>query len=159
MDSFLQMIQQTAFADGLRQSTWVYPITLTLHSVGLAMVVGVLLVIDLRIVGVTRSLPLLPLKRLMTLVWLFFAVNATTGIMLLTTDAMKFYYSTAFRFKMSAIVIGVVLALVMNSSVLKMAGKYDRPEAVIPASAKLLAVVSILMWMTAIGFGRYMAYE
>ena len=72
---------------------------------------------------------------------------------------MKFYYSHAFRFKMSAIAIGVVLALVMNSSVLKMAGKYDRAEATIPASAKLLAVLSILMWLTAIGFGRYMAYE
>jgi hypothetical protein len=159
MDSFLQMIQQTAFADGLRLSTWVYPITLTLHSVGLAMVVGVLVVIDLRILGVTRTMPLLPLKRLMLVVWLAFAINATTGVMLLTTDAMKFYYSTAFRFKMSAIAIGVVLALLMNSSVLKMAGKYDRAEAVIPVSARLLAVVSILMWLTAIGFGRYMAYE
>lgn len=159
MDDFLQMIQQSAFAEGLRVSTWVYPITLTLHSVGLALLVGVLVVIDLRILGVTRSLPVLPLKRLMLLVWLAFAVNATTGIMLLTTDAMKFYYSHAFRFKMSAIAIGVVLALVMNSSVLKMAGKYDRAEATIPAGAKLLALLSILMWLTAIGFGRYMAYE
>ena len=159
MDSILEMIQQTSFADGLRTSTWIYPITLTLHSVGLALLVGVLVVIDLRIIGLVRSLPLLPLKRLMLLVWIAFVVNATTGVMLFTTDAMKFYYSTAFRFKLSSIAVGIVLAMLMTSSVLKVADKFDRAEAAIPVSAKLLAGLSILMWLSAIAFGRYMAYE
>ena len=157
--SILEAIQNTGFADWMRVSEWGYPIILTLHSIGLAMVVGVLFVIDLRILGVPRSLPILPLRQLMTLVWLGFVLNLITGLCLFSADAVKFFESPTFRFKLASVFAGVGLAVFLSSSVLGVGDKFDRREAVIPACAKVFASLSLLMWLAAICLGRYVAYE
>ena len=64
----LEALQNTAFSQWLLVSEWGYPILLTLHSLGLAMLVGTIVIIDLRVLGLARSIPLLPIKRLMTIV-------------------------------------------------------------------------------------------
>jgi hypothetical protein len=155
----LEAIQNTAFADWVRVSEWGYPIILTLHSLGLALVVGVLIVMDLRILGVPKSLPLLPLKQLMTLVWIGFTVNLLTGLALFSADAVKFFHSPTFRFKIASVVAGVVFAVFLRSSVFGAGDGFDRGGAVIPVRAKVVAVLSIAVWLAAIGLGRYVAYE
>jgi hypothetical protein len=159
MDDFLDLLQTSSFADQLRVSEVVYPVVLTLHSIGLAIVVGVIIVIDLRVLGITRDLPLLPMKRLMNIVWGAFLVNLSTGLILFTADAHKFYYSHSFRYKLLSIVLGVTLAAIMTRTVLGNAERYDRDQSAIPATAKILAAISIVLWLSGIGFGRYMAYE
>jgi hypothetical protein len=155
----LEAIQNTAFADWVRVSEWGYPIILTMHSLGLATVVGVLLVIDLRVLGFPKALPILPLKQLMTLVWIGFTVNFVTGLALFSADAVKFFYSPTFRFKIASVVVGVALALYIRSSALGIGGDFDRHVAAIPVRAKAAAVLSIAVWLAAIGLGRYVAYE
>lgn len=159
MNGLLESIQNTNFADWMRVSEWGYPIILTLHSVGLAMVVGVLLVIDLRVLGIPRSLPILPLRKLMSVVWLGFALNLCTGIALFTADAVKFYNSPSFRYKLLSVFIGVGLAVFLSSSVLGAGDQFDRRGAAVPGRAKFVAVVSLLVWGAAISLGRYVAYE
>ena len=161
----LEALQNSAFSQWLLVSEYGYPIFLTLHSLGLAMLVGVLICIDLRILGVARSIPLPPIKRLMLIVWIAFAVNAASGTALFAADAVKFINSPTFLLKLSSITIGVVLAALMSSSVLgaqsafESGGGSGRFGLDSPPVAKALAVVSILVWIAAIGFGRYMAYE
>lgn len=160
----LEALQNSAFSQWLLVSEYGYPIFLTLHSLGLAMLVGVLICIDLRILGVARSIPLPPIKRLMIIVWIAFAVNAASGTALFVADAVKFINSPAFLLKLSSIVIGVVLAALMSSSVLGAQSAFESGGSKglaldSPALAKALAVVSIIVWIAAIGFGRYMAYE
>jgi hypothetical protein len=155
----LEALQNSDFSNWLLVSTWGYAIILTLHSLGLAMVVGLLVVIDLRVLGIARSIPLLPLKKLMLLVWLAFAVNAATGTALFVADATKFFYSRTFQLKLLSIVIGLTLAALLSSSVLNIAAQFDRGDKDIPAGAKLTAAASLLLWVAAIGLGRYMAYE
>ena len=155
----LEALQNSAFSQWVLVSEWGYPIFLTLHSLGLAMLVGVLIVIDLRVLGIPRSLPLWPMKRLMWLVWGAFAVNAASGTALFVADAVKFLESPAFLMKLSSIAIGVTLAALLSSRVLNVADAVDRGERAIPVVAKIMATCSILVWVAAIGFGRYMAYE
>lgn len=159
MNGLLEAIQNTGFADWMRVSEWGYPIILTLHSVGLAMVVGVLLVIDLRILGIPRSLPVLPLQKLMGVVWIGFALNLCTGVALFTADAVKFYNSPSFRYKLLSVFVGVGLAVFLSSSVLRAGNRFDREGVRIPGRAKFLAVASLLVWAAAISLGRYVAYE
>src|SRR5688572_18179525 len=121
------------------------------------MLVGVLICIDLRILGVARSIPLPPIKRLMTIVWIAFGVNAASGTALFAADAVKFINSPTFLLKLSSITIGVILAALMSRSVLSTNQAGTTLQS--PAVAKSLAVVSIVVWIAAIGFGRYMAYE
>jgi len=159
MSTLLQTIQDSSLADWVRVSEWGYPIILTMHSLGLALVVGVLLIIDLRIIGIPRSLPVVPMKQLMLLVWLGFTINLLTGLTLFTADAVKFYHSPTFRFKLLAVVSGVTLAVVLNSLLFKAAPEIDRGVGRISPAWKAMAVMSILVWLAAISLGRYVAYE
>ena len=159
MISLLETLQNSEFSQWLLVSVWGYPILLTLHSIGLALLVGLLIIIDLRVLGVPRMLPFLPFNRLMALIWGAFAVNLGSGVALFVADGVKFFNSTAFRFKFASIVIGIVLAIVIKNTVLNQAPQLDAGRGNAPVTAKALAAVSILMWISAIGFGRYMAYE
>jgi hypothetical protein len=154
----LQWIQDSALADWVRVSEWGYPIILTLHSLGLAFVVGMLLVIDLRIMGFVKTLPLAAMRRLMVLVWCGFALNLTTGCMLFTSDAIKFYQSPTFRVKILSIVLGMAVAIYFSRSILGAAA--ERPaDYSAPRPLRALAVLSIALWIAAISLGRYVAYE
>ncbi len=157
MMAMLQVLENTDFAVWVRESAYGYGVLLTLHALGLALLAGILIVIDLRVLGFGRGLPMAPLKHLLRLVWIGFWSNAISGSMLFTSDAVKFYYSSNFRVKMSSIVIGVVLTLIIKSSVLSAAMSNDA-DAIAPPRAKLLASLSLVCWLTAIASGRLMAY-
>jgi hypothetical protein len=159
MIGFLETLQNSEFSQWVLVSVWGYPIFLTLHSLGLALLVGLLIVIDLRVLGVPRMLPFMPFNRLMALIWGAFAVNLGSGLALFVADGVKFFSSTAFRFKFASIVIGIVLAVVIKNTVLNQGARLDAERGSAPVTAKALAAISILMWISAIGFGRYMAYE
>jgi hypothetical protein len=158
MMHLLNWIQDSALADWVRVSEWGYPIILTLHSLGLAFVVGMLLIIDLRIMGFVKALPLRAMRRLMVLVWCGFAVNLTTGCILFTADAVKFFESPTVRFKILSIVLGMAVAIYFNRAMLKETG-IPSSEAAVPAPLKVLAVFSVVVWIAAISLGRYVAYE
>jgi hypothetical protein len=159
MISLLETLQNSGFSQWVLVSVWGYPILLTLHSIGLALLVGLLIIIDLRVLGVPRMLPFMPFNRLMALIWGAFAINLGSGVALFVADGVKFFNSTAFRFKFASIVIGIVLSIIIKNTVLKEAPRLDAERGTAPVTAKALASVSILMWISAIGFGRYMAYE
>ncbi|MFC4313137.1 DUF6644 family protein [Steroidobacter flavus] len=159
MISLLETLQNSEFSQWLLVSVWGYPILLTLHSIGLALLVGLLIIIDLRVLGVPRMLPFMPFNRLMALIWGAFAVNLGSGVALFVADGVKFFNSTAFRFKFASIIIGITLAVIIKNTVLNDAPRLDAERGTAPVTAKALAAISILMWISAIGFGRYMAYE
>ena len=152
MDNFLMMLENLALSQWVLGSIWGYPVFLTFHSLGLALLVGLLVVIDLRVLGMAKPLPLSELRRLMPWVWLGFAFNAVSGVVLFMADARKDYYSNSFRWKMLSIVVGLAIAVYLNRKVL--------PEntAETPALAKALAVASLASWTGAVVSGRLIAY-
>lgn len=158
MNEMLEMLENTAFAIWVRESASGYGILLTLHALGLALLAGLLILIDLRIIGYGRELPLAPLKKLMTLVWIGFWSNFISGSMLFTSDAVKFYYSTNFRIKMLSITLGLILAAVISRSVLTVRAEPGATHIDVPPRGKLFAVLSLLCWLSAIASGRLMAY-
>lgn len=160
MISLLESLQNSALAQWVQISVLGYPVLLTLHSLGLALLVGLLIIIDLRVLGMPRMLSLAPLNKVMRVVWLAFAVNLVSGAALFLADAVKFYESRIFRFKLLSIVIGVLIGARINASVLTQVEQgYASTVVAIPANARVLAGLSILMWLFAIALGRYMAYE
>jgi hypothetical protein len=156
MDELLRAIQHSGFADWVQQRA--YPYVITLHSVGLALLVGLLVVIDLRVLGFGRGLPLPALRKLMVVVWTGFLTNFVSGVMLFSIDARKDYYSPLFRFKLSSIVVGLILGALITRRVLNHDKEYGAVDARAPSSAKALAVGSLLCWTGAIIAGRLMAY-
>lgn len=155
MHSLLLTIQNSSFAFWLSQG--IYPVILTIHSVGLALLVGLLIVIDLRVLGVGRGMPIASLRRFMKVIWIGFWANAASGTLLFCISPLKFFDSTNFRIKILLIAIGLVLAWLLNSSLLKVGDEYAT-DSTPSARQRTLAALSIICWLSAIVAGRLLAY-
>jgi hypothetical protein len=152
----LSSLEQSAFSTWLlgSNSIWAYPTVLTLHTFGMMVLVGVALVIDLRLLGFGRNIPLGSMRRLFGVMWCAFALNALTGSMLFMADATKRGTSLIFLVKLCLVAIGVTTIVLIKRRV------FDDPIDSIPvtAGAKRLAITSLLVWSAAITAGRLLAY-
>src|SRR5262245_6072856 len=110
MKEFLESIQYSAFglwvAGG--DTIFAFPMILALHTVGLGIVVGVSALIDFRLLGVARSVPLAALKGAFRVIWLGFALNAATGITLFIAAAADKAYQKIFYVKLVLIILALV---------------------------------------------------
>lgn len=156
MMSVLISLEQSGLATWLRdsESIWALPTVLTIHTMGLGVLVGSAWAFDLRLLGVAKSIPLPPLVTLFRLMWLGFWINFSTGALLFITDASRKGASGLFLSKMLFVALGVVTIWLLKRQV------YDRsPDA--PAgdgAIRLLAVSSIVVWSAALLSGRMLAY-
>jgi len=156
MMAFLAALEQSAFSTWLRESTsiWAYPTVLMLHTVGLAMLVGLNTAVDLRVLGFGRGIELAWFKKLFPAMWIGFWVNLVTGAMLFATDPIVKGTTTIFMVKLGLVVVGVMLIVVLRR---KMFGGALRVAHVTPAT-KAMALLSLIVWLAAITTGRFMAY-
>ncbi len=135
-----------------RSGANVYPIANTLHLLGLVMLVGGIGVVDLRIAGLWRSIPLTPLSRALTPVAVVgLAIMAGSGMVLFAADGPALATSQTFRIKL--VLIACALA---NAAAFRLLWR-DRDDA--PALARAMAVASVALWLTIGGFGRWIAYS
>jgi hypothetical protein len=157
IDETLSALQNSAFSTWIQETA--YPIVITAHSIGLALLVGLLVVIDLRVLGLAKGAALPALRKLMGVVWIGFWCNAISGVMLFIIDAKKDYYSWLFRSKLLLIALGLLMGARITATVLKKADVYGSGNADAPQQAKALAVISLLAWASAIFVGRWLAYS
>jgi hypothetical protein len=152
----LSSLEQSAFSTWLHESPsiWAYPTILTLHTIGLALLVGANTVLDLRVLGVAQRLPLEGLGGSFRVMWFGFWVNALSGVALFVADATTKGSTWLFMFKLALVAVGVVLIVLTRRQVF--GDSPDHPR--ITPRAKLLAVASLLVWIAAITAGRLMAY-
>lgn len=155
MDVLLSL-EQSAFSTWLHESPsiWAYPTILTLHTIGLALLVGANTVLDLRLLGVAQRLPLEALAGSFRIMWVGFWVNAVSGVMLFVADATTKGSTRLFMGKLALVAVGVVVIVLTRRQVFGDAPDHPR----ITPRAKLLAVTSLLVWIAAITAGRLMAY-
>jgi len=156
MTQFLTALQESAFSTWLRESESVLalPTILTLHTIGLAVLVGPAWVFDLRVLGMARGIPLAPSRTLFRVMWMGLWINVITGVMLFCADAVRKGASVPFLLKMGFVLTGAVTVVLLRRHVY---GPDSAPEAV-SGTAKVLAVVSIVSWTAAISAGRLLAY-
>src|SRR5206468_12405944 len=79
---------------------WIWPACETLHFMGLALLVGVVGVLDLRMLGMAKGLPIGPLQRLMPWAILGFGINMVTGFLFFAGDPFQYIHNIAFGFKL-----------------------------------------------------------
>ncbi len=153
---WLTALQDSSLATWVRESNsiWAYPTILTLHTVGLGILVGANWALDLRLLGVGARIPLAPLKPLFPIMWFGFWVNAVTGFLLFTSDATTKGTTSLFMWKLGIIAVAVIAIQLTNRIVFG----NGRPEGQVTGTARALAVASLGLWAAAILTGRYMAY-
>src|SRR5581483_188185 len=146
--SIAQWVQSTDFFTAIRGSWYVYPVIMSTHLAGIAVFGGMVLAVDLRLLGLAmRKRPVADVvNQLRWLKRIGFVIVATCGILMLGSKAEEYYYNVFFRTKMLVLTLIFVHALVFRRSVYGRAADFDRAGR-IPGRAKLAAALSLLLWM------------
>ena len=153
----MQWLETTALAEWVLTSLVGYPLVLTLHSVGMAIIVGLVMVVDLRLIGRFERIPLRALENLLRIAWYGFAVNLTTGVMIFTSQAVFYSTSPTFLLKMLMVVGGITVAAYMQPILRREAAGWGEAGGV-PSKIRTLATASLVMWSLTIVTGRFTAY-
>ena len=138
------------------ESLWAFPTVLTVHTIGLSIVVGVSVAIALRILGFAPRVPLRPLERLFPLLWIGFWINAASGVLLFMAKATSRATQPIFWIKLAFILISVGLIQWLRRFVFRDSPTLDADVA--SGKGKAVALASIVAWIGAITAGRLMAY-
>ena len=155
--AFLEWLQGTWVGVLVAESLWGYPLFETIHSLGMAMLIGALGLINLRVLGFKPELPLLGMRQLLPLAWLGFTLNAISGSLLFTSDAVYFFESYTFRITMVLLVLGGINAALLGQRVFRDAAA-AAPAAASTSSTKWIAATSLVFWFAAVCAGRLIAY-
>jgi hypothetical protein len=146
---FFTWVESTALGGMIRSSSWLFPVIEAVHLLGLAVIGGAVLVVDLRLFGFElRRQPVAQLARDAQR-WLIgsLMVMLATGALLFSSEAIKCYYHPAFWFKMTSL----FLAIVFTFTVRRKVALADEAR-VKPLWSKLVALVSIMLW-SGVGIG------
>ena len=151
---FLEWLQNTPVAIFVAETLWAYPLLETLHTLGMAMLLGTLGLINLRVLGYKRALSLLGTRDLLPVAWIGFTVNAASGLLLFTSDAVSFFSSNTFRVKITLIVLAGINAAILSRRIYATAGESYTEV----ASTRWIAGSSLVFWVVAVICGRIYAY-
>lgn len=154
---FLQWLENTGFSTWVRESPriWAFPVILLVHTIGMALCVGVSAGINLRILGIAPGLRLAPLARLFPILWLGFWMNAVTGTILVMQDATNKLLNIDFYTKMVFIALALVVLRMIKTRVFL---NPQLDDTAINSNTRVLAGLSLFFWVGAITCGRLLAY-
>jgi hypothetical protein len=137
-------------SSALQSYPWAYPALTVVHLVGIALLVGNLTLLELRVFGKGVNLPVRDLARLsLTLVSCGFALAAASGLAMFATQPADFLANRAFTLKML-----LLFAAACNAGWFHGRGSLDKLD----LAARVQMVVSSLIWLGVIVCGRWIAY-
>lgn len=157
-DGAFAAIERSALAVAMRQELWLYPSVEILHILGFVMLVGSIAVLDLRLLGLSRQVPVRGLAR-HVLPWALGAlmVIVPTGLMMFLAHATDFVTNRAFLVKLSLIFAAGINAAAFHVGAYRNVDQWDTGAAT-PALAKVHALLSLFIWTGVIACGRLLAY-
>ena len=161
LDPLLLWIENTALSKWLVESPSLlaFPTVLVLHAIGMGFAAGIAVAFDLRVLGVAPQVPFAAMRRLFTVLWAGFWLNAASGLLLLWAYPTKALTNPVFYLKLVLIAVGMVLVARMSRDVLRDAGRHAGGSTQ-AASTRLrrLAILSMVCWAGAVTAGRLLAY-
>jgi uncharacterized membrane protein len=157
--AIFQWLQSTEIATALRESSYAYPIIMASHLTGMALFGGMILMTDLRILGVvmrgysvTDVVGQLRLWKRIGLV-----LTAGCGIFLAWSKAEFYYHNPFFWTKMMLLLLVAVHALIFRRSVYNNTAEIDCAP-IMPTNAKVAACLSLALWVGIVSAGRLIGY-
>jgi uncharacterized protein DUF6644 len=144
----------------IRESQYLYATLLTSHVIGMCMFAGLIVMMDLRLVGVgNRRTSFSQIqRRLFPWQMLGMTVSATTGLLLVYADPLRFYANIYFWIKAVMMVLAGVNALAFHQVTYRTIDSWDT-ETVTPFGAKLAGAMSLVLWAAVVVSGRLIAYN
>jgi hypothetical protein len=152
-------LEATEFAVALRNSVWSYPLVNAAHILGVALLVGSIVPLDLRLLGAWRSAPLTPLVGLLTRVaGTGLLVAMIFGSLLFITRASEYVVSSLFISKMIVVAVGTANALAIRKMWRADVSEIASADGTVPARVQFAAGVSLVAWLAALTLGRLVGY-
>ena len=157
--NFCQWLYDSYIGTAIRESIWVFPIIETIHVLSIALLVGTVAIVDLRLLGLTmRREPVTEVaSQILPLTWCGFAVSFVSGFLLFWSEAATSYFNPAFRLKLLMLALAGLNPLVFHTTIYRRVGVWNEAD-VTPFRARLAAILSLTLWTGVIVTGRAIAY-
>jgi hypothetical protein len=152
-------IEASALATAMREWLWLYPIVEIVHLAGIALLFGSIAILDLRLLGLSRGIPV---RRLAAhvLPWTAgaFLLIVPSGLMMFIAHAHDFIQNEVFALKIGLILAAGANAAAFHAGAYRGVASWD-VERVPPVSARIAAGLSLALWISVIACGRLLAYS
>jgi hypothetical protein len=155
--TFAQSLSETSLHSWVVSQTWLWPTLEVTHFFGLTLLIGGLLVVDLRVLGAAASSPLLATYRLLPIVLVGFGLNLITGVLFIFGDPFRYAANIGFQAKMIIIFLAGANAFFHHVKVTPLLSAASL-SADVPMVAKVSAAASLLAWTAVLLLGRLIPY-
>jgi hypothetical protein len=158
-DRFLQWLESTAPAIAISESSWLFPGIETVHVLAIAMVVGSITMVDLRLLDINlRERPVGELiAEVLPWTWTSFAVAVCSGALLFSSNATKYWGTVPFRAKMLLLTLAGLNMLAYHATIHRSVDLWGR-RAPTPRAAKISGGLSLGLWIGVVTLGRWIGF-
>jgi hypothetical protein len=158
----LAALEASGLGQAMRQWLWLYPAVETVHIIGIALLFGSIAVLDLRLLGVIKKVPVRALAS-QVLPWSVgaFVLIVPSGLLMFVAHATDFISSPVFAVKLCLIMAALLNAGLFHAITFRTVDVWDSQEMrnlPPPPSARLAGALSLLLWASVIACGRLLAY-
>lgn len=157
LGAIAKWMEQGWLGAAARDVYWLFPAAEIVHFFGLCLLMGALLLIDLRVLGFARAVSIKKVIAFTPLALVGLALNVVSGVVFLCAYPENYWPSTAFQLKLVAIAIGVLNALWfkwVETPRIELLADGDDAD----ARAKFVALLSLTAWIVVIVLGRFLPY-
>lgn len=156
--SFISWLGASAASVWIRdQSPWLWPLCETLHFIGLALVVGIAGIFDLRLLGAMKRIPLAALARCLPWATGGLAINFATGLVFFTANPHQYYVNPVWWAKVCFLFIAGLNALFFETRLSPRLARLG-PDAAMPVASKMVGGLSLVSWFVVLVAGRMLAF-
>jgi hypothetical protein len=157
MDALVQAIEGGAINSWIMSSYWLWPVLEIIHFVGLSLLLGAMLIVDLRLAGYLRQIDIMATHRLLPWATFGFLLNLATGTLFFLGDPARYSINIGFQLKMVLVLIAGLNALWFIWKINPRVASWDA-HGDTPKDAKAVAVISLLAWFAVLLLGRLIPY-
>jgi len=154
--TFFQWCEASGIGETIRKSSWLFPVIEAIHLLGLGVIGGAVLVVDMRLLGLGLKRQSAAELTRNAQPWLVgsLVLMIITGGLLFLSEAIKCYYHDAFWFKMSCLFLAIVFTFTIQRKV-----TMNEETRLSPVWSKVVAVVSVLLWAGVGIGGRWIGFS
>jgi hypothetical protein len=160
LSDFLVSLNLEPYVNGW---SWVWPLGEILHFVGMALLIGTVGLVDIRVLGFVKGLPIATLERMVPFGVVGFLMNAITGFIFVAGNPdggpMVYLDNLAFQLKMLLVLIAGLNLLIYQVTGIARRAAETGPYGEAGGAAKVVAIVSLVAWIGVICFGRLIMYN
>lgn len=152
-----EWLESTEFSSLIRSEFWGWPLALTVHAFGTALVVGFIIIVSLRLLGLFELIRYTSLVRLFPVVWAAIAVQFFSGFILWMTKPARYVADGAFILKFALVIAGIVLTKYFQDIVTREAASWESKDAVSSQAVRFVAA-TLIVWCCVVVAGRLTGY-